>query len=75
MGFDLSKSSLKPTLPGSFRDQDSGRPHQRIDDVTDTEQELFYTPGNSGADESFIIIDLRLLQRGLGTCFLGRQKC
>ena len=31
--------------------------------------------GNSGTDEGLVVIHLRLRQRGLGTCLLGRQKC
>ena len=74
LGFDLSEAGLQRTLPCSLGNQDSGRPHQRIDDVADAKEELLHAPVYAGPDEGLVIIDLRLRQCGFRTCLLGRQK-
>ena len=74
LGFDLSEAGLQRTLPCSLGNQDSGGPHQRIDDVTDAKEELLHAPVDAGTDEGLVIIDLRLRQCGFRTRLLGRQK-
>src|SRR6202022_3736063 len=65
LSFGLSEAGLQPTLACPLGYQDSGRPHQRIDHVADAKEELLHSPGNSGTDEGLVIINMRLLQRGL----------
>src|SRR4030088_1242223 len=74
LSLDLSEAGLQPTCPCSLGYQDSGGPHQRIDHVTDTKEELLHAPGNSGTDKGFVIVDLRLLQHCLRARLFGRQK-
>src|ERR1700737_5502125 len=49
LSFDLSEAGLQSTLPCSLGYQDSGRPHQGIDDVADAKEKLLHAPRNSGA--------------------------
>ena len=74
LSLDLSEAGLQRALSGSLGYQDSGGPHQRIDDVADAKEELLDAPGYAGPDEGLVIVDLRLRQRGFRAGLLGRQK-
>ena len=74
LGFDLSKAGLQRTLPCSLRNQDAGRPHQWIDDVSGAKEELLHASVYAGPDEGLVIIDLCLRQRGFRTRLFGGQK-
>jgi hypothetical protein len=46
---DLIEAGLQAALPGAFRNEHAGRPHQRIDDVADAQDELLDSPVHAGA--------------------------
>ena len=67
LGFDLAEPRLQHPPACRVRDQNSGRPHQGIDDIARPQQELFDAAVDAGADDRLVEIDLGLCEFGFRT--------
>ena len=72
--FDLVEAGLQSTLARTVGNQNTGRTHQRVDDVADPQGELLDPPVHPGTDRRLVQFDLGLRQGGLGARLLRRDK-
>ena len=69
-----SKPACRAPLAGALRDQDPGRAHHRIDEVTRPQKELLHAAAHAGTDDGFLQLHLGLRQRGFGARLFGREQ-
>jgi len=72
--FDLAKPGKQASL-GVLGNQQSCWPHQRIDDIARSQNELLDPPRHSCMHNGLGEIDLGLIERGLSACLFRRKLC
>src|SRR4051812_47309361 len=74
LGLNLPKARLQALLSGASRDQDPGRAHERVDDVTYPQGELLHLPADASPDDRLGQIRFGLGQRGFGARLFGWKE-
>ena len=72
--FKLPEAGLKRMSSASGWDQDTGRSHERIDDVADPKNELLHPAGHAGINNRFVQIDLRCLSAASALAFWAGRR-
>ena len=68
------KPACRLRRPAPLRDQDSGRTHERIDDIAHPQRELLHSPAHAGTNNRLVQIHFGLGQCGFGAGLLGRKN-
>ena len=71
---DLPEAGDQGAPPGTLGNEDPGRPHERIDDVTHPQRELLHAPAHAGPDDGLRQFRLGLGQGGLGACLCAGSR-
>ena len=74
LGLDLAKTCRQGASAGAVGNQDARGPHDWIDDIARSQEELLDAPVDTGPDEGLVQIDLCFGLGGLGAGFFGRQQ-